>query len=88
MPVPVAALRALAIRWQLVDDFRRLVSDWISNQPFPRPSGWDIVILAAGKARILRAYSTLVQWRDGMASRTIGNGGVQAATAELVQEPR
>jgi hypothetical protein len=45
-----------------VDDFRKLVSDRISNQPFPRPNGWDIVILAADKARILRAYWTLVQW--------------------------
>ncbi len=40
----------LAIKWQLVDDFRKLISGRISNQPFPRPRGWDLVILGAGKA--------------------------------------
>jgi linoleoyl-CoA desaturase len=40
----------LAIKWQLVDDFRKLISGRISNQPFPRPRGWDLVIFAAGKA--------------------------------------
>ena len=40
----------LAIKWQLVDDFWKLISGRISNQPFPRPRGWDLVILAAGKA--------------------------------------
>src|SRR5713101_1388355 len=40
----------LAIKWQLVDDFWKLISGRISNQPFPRPTGWDLVILAAGKA--------------------------------------
>jgi linoleoyl-CoA desaturase len=40
----------LAIKWQLLDDFRKLISGRISNQPFPRPRGWDLVTLAAGKA--------------------------------------
>ncbi len=40
----------LAIKWQLVDDFRKLISGRISTQPFPRPRGWELVILAAGKA--------------------------------------
>ena len=40
----------LAIKWQLVDDFRKLISGRISNQPFPRPRGWDLVIFAVGKA--------------------------------------
>ena len=40
----------LAIKWQLVDDFRKLISGRISNHPFPRPRGWDLVIFAAGKA--------------------------------------
>jgi linoleoyl-CoA desaturase len=39
----------LAIKWQLIDDFRKLIRGRISNQPFPRPRGWDLVILAAGK---------------------------------------
>ncbi len=40
----------LAIKWQLVDDFRKLISGRISTQPFPRPKGWELVILVAGKA--------------------------------------
>jgi linoleoyl-CoA desaturase len=43
----------LAIKWQLVDDFRKLISGRISNQPFPRPRGWDLVVFAAGKAIFL-----------------------------------
>jgi len=39
----------LAIKWQLVDDFRKLIRGRISNQPFPRPRGWELVILVAGK---------------------------------------
>ena len=40
----------LAIKWQLVDDFRKLIRGRISEQPFPRPKGWELVILVAGKA--------------------------------------
>ncbi len=40
----------LAIKWQLVDDFRKLIRARISNQPFPRPKGWDLVIFVTGKA--------------------------------------
>jgi len=39
----------LAIKWQLVDDFRKLISGRINNQPFPRPTGWELVIFVAGK---------------------------------------
>jgi linoleoyl-CoA desaturase len=39
----------LAIKWQLVDDFRKLISGRISHQPFPRPKGWELVIFVAGK---------------------------------------
>src|SRR5512132_2797104 len=39
----------LAIKWQLVDDFWKLISGRISNRPFPRPTGWELVIFAAGK---------------------------------------
>ena len=39
----------LAIKWQLVDDFRKLINGRISNQPFPRPKGWELVIFIAGK---------------------------------------
>jgi len=40
----------LAIKWQLVDDFIKLIRGRIGNQPFPRPKGWDLVIFVAGKA--------------------------------------
>lgn len=39
----------LAIKWQLFDDFRKLITGRISNQRFPRPTGWELVIFAAGK---------------------------------------
>src|SRR6266508_1788904 len=39
----------LAIKWQLVDDFRKLISGRISHQPFPRPTDWELVIFVAGK---------------------------------------
>jgi linoleoyl-CoA desaturase len=40
----------LAIKWQLLDDFRKLISGRISNQPFPGPKGRERVIFIAGKA--------------------------------------
>jgi linoleoyl-CoA desaturase len=40
----------LAIKWQLIDDFRKLINGKISNQRFPRPKGWALVIFVAGKA--------------------------------------
>jgi linoleoyl-CoA desaturase len=43
----------LVIKWQLLDDFRKLVRGRISNQRFPRPRGWELVILAGGKAIFL-----------------------------------
>jgi linoleoyl-CoA desaturase len=40
----------LAIKWQLFDDFRKLITGRISTRRFPRPKGWELVIFAAGKA--------------------------------------
>src|SRR3989441_285528 len=40
----------LAIKWQLLDDFRKLISGRISNQPFPGPKGRELVIFIAAKA--------------------------------------
>ncbi len=40
----------LAIKWQLLDDFRKLISGRISNQPVPGPKGRELVIFIAGKA--------------------------------------
>ena len=44
---PLYAL--LAIKWQLFDDFRKLITGRISTQRFPRPKGWELVIFVAGK---------------------------------------
>lgn len=40
----------LAIKWQLVDDFRKLITGRIGEQRFPRPTGWHLLIFIAGKA--------------------------------------
>ena len=40
----------LAIKWQLFDDFRKLVSGRIGTQRFPRPRGRELLIFAVGKA--------------------------------------
>ncbi|HEY7543220.1 MAG TPA: acyl-CoA desaturase [Methylomirabilota bacterium] len=40
----------LAIRWQLVDDFRRLIAGRIGNHRIRRPRGTDLVVFVAGKA--------------------------------------
>jgi linoleoyl-CoA desaturase len=40
----------LAIRWQLVDDFRRLIAGRIGNHRIRRPGGTDLVIFVGGKA--------------------------------------
>ncbi len=40
----------LAIKWQLVDDFRKLITGRISGHRFQRPMGWELVIFIAGKA--------------------------------------
>jgi linoleoyl-CoA desaturase len=43
----------LAIKWQLLDDFRKLARGRISNQPFPRPRGRELVMFVAGKGIFL-----------------------------------
>ena len=40
----------LAVKWQFVDDFRRLIAGRIGSYRVRRPTGWDLVILVAGKA--------------------------------------
>jgi linoleoyl-CoA desaturase len=39
----------LAVKWELVDDFMNIISGRIGNHRFPRPRGWDLVILISGK---------------------------------------
>ena len=43
----------LAIKWQLVDDFRKLITGRIGPHRIPRPKRWDLVVLLAGKAVFL-----------------------------------
>ncbi|OGL11289.1 MAG: linoleoyl-CoA desaturase [Candidatus Rokubacteria bacterium RIFCSPLOWO2_02_FULL_73_56] len=43
----------LAIKWQLVDDFRKLITGRIGDHRFPRPTGWDLGTFVAGKAIFL-----------------------------------
>jgi linoleoyl-CoA desaturase len=45
----------LAIKWQLLDDFRKLVTGRIGAHRVPRPKNWDLVLLLAGKAFFLTA---------------------------------
>jgi linoleoyl-CoA desaturase len=39
----------LPIKWQWFDDFRNLSFGSVGGQPFPRPKGWNLVALLAGK---------------------------------------
>jgi len=41
---------AVAVKWQLVDDFRRLIAGRIGSHRIRRPIGGDLVLLVAGKA--------------------------------------
>jgi len=45
----------LAIKWQLFDDFRKLIAGRIGGHRVPRPKKWDLVILLVGKAIFLTA---------------------------------
>ena len=40
----------VAVKWQLVDDFRRLLAGRIGSYRVRRPTGGDLVLLVAGKA--------------------------------------
>ena len=43
----------VAIKWQLFDDFRKLITGRICSQRVRRPTGWALVLLLAGKASFL-----------------------------------
>ena len=49
----------LAVKWQLVDDFRRLIAGRIGSHRVRRPTGWDLVLLVAGK-------TTFFAWAFGV----------------------
>ena len=40
----------LAIKWQLVDDFRDVITGRIGEHRIPRPKGWELAIFIGGKA--------------------------------------
>ena len=39
----------LSIKWQCVDDFRKIVSGQMKEHRVPRPTGWELLIFIAGK---------------------------------------
>jgi linoleoyl-CoA desaturase len=43
----------IAIRWHFYDDFQAVWSGRISEQPYPRPKGWDLIRLLMGKTVFL-----------------------------------
>lgn len=43
----------VTIRWQLYDDFHNVLIGRIGKHPYPRPTGWDLVIFVGGKAIFL-----------------------------------
>jgi linoleoyl-CoA desaturase len=43
----------MAINWHFVLDFRDIIIGRIGNQRLPRPKGWDLVVLVAGKVSFL-----------------------------------
>src|SRR5262249_21586250 len=53
----------LVIKWQLVGDFRKLISGRMGSQSFPRPTGWDLVIFVAGKAVFFLLAFGIPLWR-------------------------
>jgi linoleoyl-CoA desaturase len=40
----------LAVKWQFVDDFRRLITGRLGSHRIRRPTEWELVLLVAGKA--------------------------------------
>jgi linoleoyl-CoA desaturase len=40
----------LAIKWQCLDDFRKVARGRINQHRVPRPKGWELVVFVAGKA--------------------------------------
>jgi linoleoyl-CoA desaturase len=49
-PLPRAVYGLVAVKWHLVDDFRRLVTGRIGSYRVRRPTRADLVLLMAGKA--------------------------------------
>ena len=43
----------MAIKWQLLDDFRDVITGRIGGHRFPRPKGWELAIFLGGKASCL-----------------------------------
>jgi linoleoyl-CoA desaturase len=75
------AYGGLALSWQFFVDFERLVRGRVGTQRMPRPRGWDLVTLVAGKglfvvlmfvipALVHPLYSVLIFY--GVASFTLG----------------
>lgn len=52
----------LAVKWQFVDDFRRLIAGRIGSHRVYRPTGWDLVLLVAGKATFFASSPWCSRW--------------------------
>jgi linoleoyl-CoA desaturase len=86
----------VAIKWQLVDDFRRLIAGRIGRHRIRRPTGGDLVLLVAGKATFLTwafgipllvhpAHTVLVHY--GIAALVLGTAlSVVFQVAHCVEE--
>jgi linoleoyl-CoA desaturase len=73
----------LAIKWQLLDDFRKLISGRISNQPFPGPKAQELAIFIAGKAIFFTLAFGIPLWFHpiGVVLLYYGAAGLVAGTA-------
>jgi len=74
------------LRWFLYDDLRDVVTGRIGGQPFPRPRGWDLATLLAGKALFL-AWAVVLPvalhptwWLVPVALLAVGTLGLTLAT--------
>jgi linoleoyl-CoA desaturase len=73
----------LVIKWQLVGDFRKVISGRMGGRAFPRPTGWDLVIFVAGKAVfLLLAFGIPLQLHS--IGVVLGYYGVAAVVAGIL----
>jgi linoleoyl-CoA desaturase len=73
----------LVIKWQLVDDFRKLVLGRIGGHRFERPKGSDLVVLVAGKILFLVVAFGIPLQRHAIET-VLGGYAVSGVVAGLV----
>jgi linoleoyl-CoA desaturase len=57
----------LAIKWQCVDDFRKIIGGRIKQHRVPRPKGWELLIFVAGKAVFFTLAFGIPLWFHSLA---------------------